>query len=206
MFGKLRRKTAVCTDARVSTMKDILHGIRGVKAAAWEAPFAQKIESLRAEETKNLLYTAYYKSLNISFFFGMYGPLLSLAAKPPPSNQHGRHLYQYGPLLSLAAKPPSNQHGRHLYQYGPLLSLAAKHPSNQHGRHLYQYGPLLSLAAKPPSNQHGRHLYQYGPLLSLAAKPPSNQHGRHLYQYSAHPSIRIKYSREYHCVSRPGST
>ena len=70
-FGRLRRKTAACTDKRVSTMKDILHGIRGVKAAAWEEPFSRTVEKLRADETKHLMHTAYIKSINISFFFGM---------------------------------------------------------------------------------------------------------------------------------------
>ena len=69
-FAKLRRKTSTHTDARVSTMKDVLDGIRSVRAAAWEVPFTDMIEGLRRKEIKFLFRTAYIKSFNISIFFG----------------------------------------------------------------------------------------------------------------------------------------
>lgn len=70
LFAILRRKTSKCTDARVSTMKDIIDGIRSVRAAGWEKPFSELIESLRKAEITNVFHVVYIKSFNSSTFFG----------------------------------------------------------------------------------------------------------------------------------------
>ena len=49
-FGKARAATAKCTDRRVTVMSDVLHGMRGVKMAAWEDPLSEKVEGLRETE------------------------------------------------------------------------------------------------------------------------------------------------------------
>lgn len=70
LFARLRIKTSRCTDDRVSTMKDIIDGIRSVRAAAWEEPFSELIEGLRIKEMNHLRRGASIKSFNMSTFFG----------------------------------------------------------------------------------------------------------------------------------------
>lgn len=69
-FGRLRKETAATTDKRITSMKDVLHCMQGVKAAGWEAPFSAIIAGLRRAETQLITKTYYLKSLNISYFFG----------------------------------------------------------------------------------------------------------------------------------------
>ena len=86
VFARLRRKTAGFTDKRVGAMKDILHGIRGVKAAAWETPFAVVIAGLRKAETEHLLKTAYIKCSD----FTLTSPLLFHSLPPTPFPRRSR--------------------------------------------------------------------------------------------------------------------
>lgn len=51
-------------------MKDIIDGIRSVRAAAWETPFSEVIEDLRKHEMKYLVRGASIKAFNMSTFFG----------------------------------------------------------------------------------------------------------------------------------------
>jgi len=66
-IGKLRRKAIKVTDERVSLMNEILKAIQLIKLYAWEGSFADKVQSIRQREVKQLRHTAYLKSLNAAF-------------------------------------------------------------------------------------------------------------------------------------------
>ena len=49
-LGSIRRAKVIVTDRRVKLMNEILGGIRIIKYYAWELPFREKVDAIRAEE------------------------------------------------------------------------------------------------------------------------------------------------------------
>lgn len=67
-FAKLRSKTASLTDERVKIMSELLSGMRVLKMYAWEEPFTEIVQKLRAKELGFVRSSNFVRAFNITFF------------------------------------------------------------------------------------------------------------------------------------------
>jgi ATP-binding cassette subfamily C (CFTR/MRP) protein 1 len=66
-FGLLFKEVMKKSDARIKILNEVLSGMRVIKYYAWELPFENKIESLRADELIQLKSSQRLRALNLFF-------------------------------------------------------------------------------------------------------------------------------------------
>merc|ERR1712071_54577 len=66
VVGTYRRQTLKYSDLRVKTMNEIVAGIRILKFYAWERPFGEEVEKVRAQEMLALTKLAYTSAIGFS--------------------------------------------------------------------------------------------------------------------------------------------
>ncbi|KAB0353884.1 hypothetical protein FD755_023422 [Muntiacus reevesi] len=71
LFSSLRSKTAALTDDRISTMSEVITGIRTIKMNAWEKSFIDLITRLRRQEISKILRSSYLRGMNLASFFAV---------------------------------------------------------------------------------------------------------------------------------------
>ncbi|XP_061266623.1 ATP-binding cassette sub-family C member 4-like isoform X3 [Bos javanicus] len=69
LFSSLRSKTAALTDDRISTMSEVISGIKTIKMNAWEKSFIDLISKLRRKEISKILKSSYLRGMNLASFF-----------------------------------------------------------------------------------------------------------------------------------------
>ncbi|KAM9674298.1 ATP-binding cassette sub-family C member 4-like isoform 3-T3 [Dama dama] len=70
-FSSLRNKTAALTDDRISTMSEVISGIKTIKMNAWEKSFIDLISRLRRKEISKILKSSYLRGMNLASFFAV---------------------------------------------------------------------------------------------------------------------------------------
>ncbi|CAN0562585.1 unnamed protein product [Rangifer tarandus platyrhynchus] len=70
-FSSLRSKTAALTDNRISTMSEVISGIKTIKMNAWEKSFIDLISTLRRKEISKILKSSYLRGMNLASFFAV---------------------------------------------------------------------------------------------------------------------------------------
>ncbi|XP_061290370.1 ATP-binding cassette sub-family C member 4-like isoform X3 [Bos javanicus] len=71
LFSSLRSKTAALTDNRISTMSEVINGIKTIKMNAWEKSFIDLISRLRQKEISKILKSSYLRGMNLASFFAV---------------------------------------------------------------------------------------------------------------------------------------
>ncbi|XDA80090.1 hypothetical protein R6Z07M_010050 [Ovis aries] len=71
LFSSLRSKTAALTDDRISTMSEVISGIKTIKMNAWEKSFIDHISRLRKKEISKILKISYLRGMNLASFFAV---------------------------------------------------------------------------------------------------------------------------------------
>ncbi|XP_027391350.1 multidrug resistance-associated protein 4-like [Bos indicus x Bos taurus] len=71
LFSSLRSKTAALTDDRISTMSEVISGIKTIKMNAWEKSFIDVISRLRRKEISKILKSSYLRGMNLASFFAV---------------------------------------------------------------------------------------------------------------------------------------
>ncbi|XP_017900999.1 PREDICTED: multidrug resistance-associated protein 4-like, partial [Capra hircus] len=71
LFSSLRSKTAALTDNRISTMSEVISGIKTIKMNAWEKSFIDLISRLRRKEISKILKSSYLRGMNLASFFAV---------------------------------------------------------------------------------------------------------------------------------------
>ncbi|KAI4565334.1 hypothetical protein MJT46_009677 [Ovis ammon polii x Ovis aries] len=71
LFSSLRSKTAALTDDRISTMSEVISGIKTIKMNAWEKSFIDLISRLRRKEISEILKSSYLRGMNLASFFAV---------------------------------------------------------------------------------------------------------------------------------------
>ncbi|XP_070656012.1 ATP-binding cassette sub-family C member 4-like isoform X2 [Bos indicus] len=71
LFSSLRSKTAAVTDDRISTMSEVISGIKTIKMNAWEKSFIDVISRLRRKEISKILKSSYLRGMNLASFFAV---------------------------------------------------------------------------------------------------------------------------------------
>ncbi|XP_017911793.1 PREDICTED: multidrug resistance-associated protein 4-like [Capra hircus] len=71
LFSSLRSKTAALTDDRISTMSEVISGIKTIKMNAWEKSFIDLISRLRRKEISKILKSSYLRGMNLASFFAV---------------------------------------------------------------------------------------------------------------------------------------
>ncbi|XP_043747926.1 ATP-binding cassette sub-family C member 4-like isoform X7 [Cervus elaphus] len=69
LFSSLRSETAALTDDRISTMSEVISGIKAIKMNAWEKSFIDLISTLRRKEISKILKSSYLRGMNLASFF-----------------------------------------------------------------------------------------------------------------------------------------
>ncbi|KAG5204274.1 hypothetical protein JEQ12_002250 [Ovis aries] len=67
----LRSKTAALTDDRISTMSEVISGIKTIKMNAWEKSFIDLISRLRRKEISEILKSSYLRGMSLASFFAV---------------------------------------------------------------------------------------------------------------------------------------
>ncbi|KAB0340579.1 hypothetical protein FD754_023012, partial [Muntiacus muntjak] len=71
LFSSLRSETAALTDDRISTMSEVISGIKAIKMNAWEKSFIDLISTLRRKEISKILKSSYLRGMNLASFFAV---------------------------------------------------------------------------------------------------------------------------------------
>ncbi|XP_068840293.1 ATP-binding cassette sub-family C member 4-like isoform X2 [Capricornis sumatraensis] len=71
LFSSLWSKTAALTDDRISTMSEVISGIKTIKMNAWEKSFIDLISRLRRKEISKILKSSYLRGMNLASFFAV---------------------------------------------------------------------------------------------------------------------------------------
>ncbi|KAI4581560.1 hypothetical protein MJG53_010003 [Ovis ammon polii x Ovis aries] len=71
LFSSLRSKTAALTDDRISTMSEVISGIKTIKMNAWEKSFIDLISGLRRNKISEILKSSYLRGMNLASFFAV---------------------------------------------------------------------------------------------------------------------------------------
>ncbi|KAJ3033620.1 hypothetical protein HDV00_006018 [Rhizophlyctis rosea] len=77
ILSQVRRNVAPITDQRVRLTQEVLQGIRVLKFFAWEASFAEKIETIRNKEMKEVFRRSFLNAFVMAIAFGL--PVFSAA-------------------------------------------------------------------------------------------------------------------------------
>ncbi|KAI4538922.1 hypothetical protein MG293_011189 [Ovis ammon polii] len=67
----VRSKTAALRDRRISTMSEVISGIKTIKMNAWEKLFIDLISTLRRKEISKILKSSYLRGMNLASFFAV---------------------------------------------------------------------------------------------------------------------------------------
>ncbi|XP_060989161.1 ATP-binding cassette sub-family C member 4-like isoform X1 [Dama dama] len=70
-FSSLRSKTAALTDDSISTISEVISGIKTIKMNAWEKSFIDLISRLRRKEISKILKSSYLRGMNLASFFAV---------------------------------------------------------------------------------------------------------------------------------------
>ncbi|XDC58871.1 hypothetical protein R6Z07M_010053 [Ovis aries] len=71
LFSSLWSKTAALRDRRISTMSEVISGIKTIKMNAWEKLFIDLISTLRRKEISKILKSSYLRGMNLASFFAV---------------------------------------------------------------------------------------------------------------------------------------
>ncbi|KAF5367964.1 hypothetical protein D9758_004466 [Tetrapyrgos nigripes] len=71
MLFRLRKRSVVWTDNRISLLQELLGNIRLIKIFAWEVPFLERVDKLRNAEMKFLRSRLMLRSVNNALGFGL---------------------------------------------------------------------------------------------------------------------------------------
>ncbi|CAF3149737.1 unnamed protein product [Rotaria socialis] len=78
LFSQYRKVTMACTDTRVQTINELIHGCQIIKMYNWEKAMEQLVRDTRRAELQSIFRSSRLRALNFSIFFSSL-PLISLA-------------------------------------------------------------------------------------------------------------------------------
>ncbi|CAF3150151.1 unnamed protein product [Rotaria sp. Silwood2] len=78
LFGQYRKVTMACTDKRVQTINELVHGCQIIKMYNWEKAMEQLVRDTRRSELQSIFRSSRLRALNIGISFASL-PLIALA-------------------------------------------------------------------------------------------------------------------------------